>query len=46
METTLRKGTGAELTDVAERPYAFIKHQMAQSKSYSFFVSQLLEQGD
>ncbi|KAK5361817.1 hypothetical protein LTR20_009397 [Exophiala xenobiotica] len=40
------KQWGAELTDVAERPCAFVKHQMAQGKSQSSFLSQLLEQGD
>ncbi|KAK7900779.1 hypothetical protein LTR67_003063 [Exophiala xenobiotica] len=40
------KQWGAELSDVAERPYAFVKHQMAQGKSQSSFLSQLLEQGD
>ncbi|KAK5273358.1 hypothetical protein LTR40_013863, partial [Exophiala xenobiotica] len=36
------KQWGAELTDVAERPCAFVKHQMAQGKSQSSFLSQLL----
>lgn len=40
------KQWGAELTDVAERPYAFVQQQMAQGKNESSFLSQLLEQGD
>ncbi|KAK1765144.1 O-methylsterigmatocystin oxidoreductase [Phialemonium atrogriseum] len=37
---------GAELTDVTEKPYAFVKHQMAQGKDDSSFLSRLLEAGD
>ncbi|KAH7139807.1 cytochrome P450 [Dactylonectria estremocensis] len=37
---------GAELIDVIEKPYAFVKHQMAQGKDNSSFLSRLLEAGD
>ncbi|KAH8666067.1 cytochrome P450 [Ilyonectria robusta] len=37
---------GAELIDVIEKPYAFVKHQMAQGKDDSSFLSRLLESGD
>ncbi|KAI1078886.1 cytochrome P450 [Whalleya microplaca] len=36
----------AELTDVAEKPYAFVKHQMAEGKNETSFLSRLLEAGD
>lgn len=36
----------AELTDVTERPYAFVKHQMAQEKSQTSFLSRLLQEGE
>ncbi|KAI1412256.1 putative cytochrome P450 oxidoreductase OrdA-like protein [Hypoxylon sp. FL1857] len=36
---------GAELTDVAEKPYAFVKHQMAQGQNEMSFLSRLLEAG-
>jgi hypothetical protein len=36
----------ATLTDLTERPYAFVKHQMAQGKYEPSFLSQLLESGD
>ena len=36
----------AALTEVTEKPYAFVKHQMAQGKHQTSFLSQLLEQGD
>jgi len=36
----------ATLTDLTERPYAFVKHQMAQGKHESSFLSQLLGSGD
>jgi hypothetical protein len=36
----------ATLTDLTERPYAFVKHQMAQGKHEPSFLSQLLESGD
>lgn len=36
---------GAELTDVIEKPYAFVKHQMAQGKHKTSFLSHLLEAG-
>ncbi|OTA95517.1 hypothetical protein M434DRAFT_393743 [Hypoxylon sp. CO27-5] len=35
-----------EVTDVTERPYAFVKHQMAQGKDEASFLSRLLEDGD
>ncbi|KAI0387367.1 putative cytochrome P450 oxidoreductase OrdA-like protein [Hypomontagnella monticulosa] len=37
---------GAELTNVAEKPYAFVKHQIAQGKNEVSFISRLLEAGD
>jgi hypothetical protein len=37
---------GRTLTDLTERPYAFVKHQMSQGKHETSFLSQLLEQGD
>ncbi|KAK7745701.1 hypothetical protein SLS62_009667 [Diatrype stigma] len=36
---------GAELTDVIEKPYAFVKHQVAQGKHKTSFLSHLLEAG-
>ncbi|KAI1373868.1 putative cytochrome P450 oxidoreductase OrdA-like protein [Hypoxylon crocopeplum] len=33
----------AELTDVTEKPYAFVNHQMAKGKNETSFVSRLLE---
>lgn len=36
----------AELTDVTEKPYAFVKHQMAQGKNRTSFLSCLLEDGE
>ncbi|KAH8768679.1 cytochrome protein [Hyaloscypha sp. PMI_1271] len=36
----------ATLTDLTERPYVFVKHQMAQGKHESSFLSQLLGSGD
>lgn len=36
----------AELTDVTEKPYAFVKHQIAQGKNDNSFLSRLLEAGD
>jgi len=35
-----------ELTDVAEKPYAFVKDQLAQGHSNDSFLAQLLEHGD
>ena len=32
--------------DLTERPFAFVKHQMAQGKHETSFLSQLLESGD
>jgi len=40
------KEWNAALMDVTERPYAFTKHQMAQGKHETSFLSQLLEAGD
>lgn len=37
---------GAELHDVTERPYAFVKHQMATGKAETSFLSQLIETSD
>ncbi|KAI0128219.1 putative cytochrome P450 oxidoreductase OrdA-like protein [Hypoxylon sp. NC0597] len=37
---------GAQLIDVTEKPYAFVKHQMAQGKNEMSFLSRLLEAGD
>ncbi|KAH7308648.1 putative cytochrome P450 oxidoreductase OrdA-like protein [Stachybotrys elegans] len=37
---------GGALTQVTERPYAFVKHQMAQGAHEASFLSQLLEAGD
>ncbi|KAF2813396.1 putative cytochrome P450 oxidoreductase OrdA-like protein [Mytilinidion resinicola] len=37
---------GAALTDVTEKPYAFVRHQMAQGQKNGSFLLQLLEQGD
>ncbi|KAL1984336.1 hypothetical protein VTN96DRAFT_9294 [Rasamsonia emersonii] len=34
------------VTDLVERPYAFVKQQMAQGKYEPSFVSQLLDKGD
>lgn len=36
----------ATLQSIAERPYAFVKHQMAQGKDTSSFVSHLISGGD
>jgi hypothetical protein len=36
----------ATLTDLTERPYAFVKHQMAQGKYEPSLLSQLLESGE
>lgn len=44
------KATGREwgqtLTDLTERPYAFVKHQMSSGKYETSFLSQLLEPGE
>lgn len=37
---------GAELHDVTEKPYAFVKHQIAQGKDDNSFLARLLEAGD
>ena len=37
---------GAALKEVADRPYEFVKHQMAKGQQETSFVSQLLEKGD
>jgi hypothetical protein len=34
------------LTDLAERPYAFVRHQMARGKHEPSYVSKLFEQGN
>lgn len=34
------------VTDLVERPYAFVKQQMARGKYEPSFVSQLLDKGD
>lgn len=34
----------SELKDTTEKPYAFVKHQMAQGKNEPSFLSQLLDQ--
>jgi hypothetical protein len=36
----------ATLIDLTERPYAFVKHQMAQGKHKPSFLSELLESGE
>ncbi|KAI1759439.1 putative cytochrome P450 oxidoreductase OrdA-like protein [Hypoxylon sp. FL1150] len=36
----------AELTEMAERPRNFVKHQMAQGKNQDSFLGQLIEAGD
>ncbi|KAI1132575.1 cytochrome P450 [Nemania abortiva] len=36
----------SELSDVAEKPYAFVKHQMAQGRHKASFTSHLIEMGD
>ncbi|KAM5350245.1 hypothetical protein ACJ41O_006750 [Fusarium nematophilum] len=35
-----------ELNDVTDKPYAFVKHQMAHGRDDSSFLSRLLEAGD
>lgn len=35
---------GASLTELTERPYAFVKHQMAEGVNEPSFMSQLLQQ--
>ncbi|KAI2466346.1 putative cytochrome P450 oxidoreductase OrdA-like protein [Annulohypoxylon bovei var. microspora] len=42
----LARQWGTELVDVLEKPYAFVKHQMAQGKNEASFLSKLLEAGD
>ncbi|KAI1386111.1 putative cytochrome P450 oxidoreductase OrdA-like protein [Hypoxylon trugodes] len=42
----LARQWGAELNDVVEKPYAFVKHQMAHGKNETSFLSQLLEASD
>ncbi|KAI1457470.1 putative cytochrome P450 oxidoreductase OrdA-like protein [Annulohypoxylon moriforme] len=42
----LARQWGTELIDVVEKPYAFVKHQMAQGKHEASFLSRLLEAGD
>ena len=42
----LARQCGTELIDVVEKPYAFVKHQMAQGKNEASFLSRLLEAGD
>ncbi|KAI0544305.1 cytochrome P450 [Xylaria curta] len=42
----LAREWAAELLDVAEKPYAFVKHQMAQDKHEASFLSRLLETED
>jgi hypothetical protein len=37
---------GAELTQVTEKPYAFVKHQLALGQKNESFLAQLLERGD
>jgi hypothetical protein len=37
---------GAELTQVAEKPYAFVKQQLARGKDDKSFLTRLLEAGD
>jgi hypothetical protein len=34
------------LTELTERPYAFVKHQMAQGRRETSFLSELLEPGE
>lgn len=42
----LARQWGATLIDVTEKPYAFVKHQMAAGKPQASFLSQLIEAGD
>lgn len=42
----LARQWGTELIDVVEKPYAFVKHQMAEGKNETSFMSRLLEAGD
>ncbi|KAH6892392.1 cytochrome P450 [Thelonectria olida] len=42
----IAKQWSSELRDVTEKPYTFVKHQMAQGKDDSSFLSRLLEAGD
>lgn len=37
---------GSELRDVAEKPYAFVKHQRAAGNSQTSFLSRLIEAGE
>lgn len=37
---------GSELADVTEKPYVFVKHQMARGQNNESFLAQLLERGD
>lgn len=37
---------GAGLREVADRPFAFVKHQMAKGQHEPSFVSQLLEKSE
>lgn len=37
---------GSELKDVAEKPYAFVKHQRAAGSSQTSFLSRLIEAGE
>lgn len=37
---------GAELTQVAEKPYNFVKQQLARGKEDKSFLAKLLEAGD
>ncbi|KAI0466898.1 cytochrome P450 [Xylaria cf. heliscus] len=42
----LAREWAAELLDVTEKPYAFVKYQMAQGRDETSFMSRLIEIGD
>ncbi|KAF5019368.1 hypothetical protein F66182_8618 [Fusarium sp. NRRL 66182] len=42
----LAREWGSELQEVVEKPYAFVKHQLAQGKQDSSFLTHLLDAGD
>ncbi|KAI0854591.1 cytochrome P450 [Xylaria cubensis] len=42
----LAREWASELSDITEKPYAFVKHQMAQDKHETSFLSRLIETGD
>ena len=42
----LARQWGAELNTVVEKPYAFVKQQMAHGKNHTSYLSRLLEAGE